>query len=185
MHSNLHQLFRSFHAEHAGRLFAYAATQGPNPEDILQEAFLELWMKLKECPELNDWCRWMKWCIKLRSIDACRRRNKKALDLANSPREPEQPDPLDSLNDDQPLPDEIVNRPDLVNLVSKAYSMMPETSGAEKQEKLLIRLLYFSGDTCPELKAVAVAMGVGESLAKKRHRTAKASLKRILRSFLD
>ena len=185
MNSNLHQRFRAFYDEHAEKLFGYASLQSRNPKDILQQAFLELWKKLCAYPELNHWDWWMRRRIKHRSIDAYDRCKISPVDIANTPHDPEKPDPLDSLEDDQPLPDEILNQPDLAGLVRKAFHLMPEQDEDQKQEKQLIRLYYFSADTCPDLKSVAAEMGIGESLAMKRHRTAKATLKKLLRSLLD
>ena len=163
----------------------YASLQSPNTKDILQQAFLELWKTLCSHPEFNNWEGWMYACIKRRSIDALRRSKTSPVDIANTPHDPDKSDPLDLLEDDQPLPDEILNQPDLAALVRKAFELMPEQDEDQKQEKQFVRLYHFSSDTFPDLKSVAAEMGIGESLAKKRHRTVKATLKRILRSLRD
>jgi DNA-directed RNA polymerase specialized sigma24 family protein len=98
--------------------------------------------------------------------------------LANDISGVENVDVIANITDEAPLPNQIVERPDLAEQVRLALNRMKN----ELQRRVL-EFVYLQAAAYPTLKEVAADMNISLDNAKKLHQRAKVALKASLRGL--
>ena len=144
--------------------------------DVAQTGFVQLFTSLSGLDLSRPIKPWLFRTIRNRCIDVIRQRRTVSLDTPA--RESEEDDglpPGDQMADIDPLPDELVERADLQQLLSAAIRRLPE------RYRDVVALRYTTDLTFGE---VATALEIPENTARIHFHRAKALLRQALRDLL-
>ncbi len=143
--------------------------QADDAADVAQEAFVQLYSNLGRIDEREPIAPWLFRVARNRCIDVIRRRRTVPLELhTDSTDDVLQIEPADH----DPLPDELVERADLQQLLSRAIADLP-SAYAE-----VVALRYAADRSFAEIAAI---LDCDEGAARVRFHRAKALLRRALR----
>jgi len=141
--------------------------QADDAADVAQDVFVQLYSHLEQIDAYEPLAPWLFRVARNRCIDLIRRRRTVPLDLAEEDHEPV---------DDDPLPEELVERADVQRLLSEAIATLP-TNYAE------VVALRYAGDR--SFAEIGTILDLDEGAARVRFHRAKALLRQHLRTFLD
>jgi RNA polymerase sigma-70 factor (ECF subfamily) len=160
------------------RLVGYARRALRDPaaaEEALQETFVRAWRSADRYDRERPLRPWLFRTIRNRCIDTIRQRRTVSLTATEEADEGETAALADRLADADPLPEELVERADLQQLLAAAIARLP----ARYREVVALR--YTTDLTFGE---VAEALGIPENTAKIHFHRAKALLRETLRGLL-
>ncbi|HEY3058623.1 MAG TPA: sigma-70 family RNA polymerase sigma factor [Chloroflexota bacterium] len=139
--------------------------QTDDAADVAQETFVQLYSNLHRLDEYEPLAPWLFRVARNRCIDVIRRRRTVPLD----------DDAEDEPLDDQPLPDELVERADIQRVLAEAIATLPQ------QYAEVVALRYAADRSFAEIGAI---LDLEEGAARVRFHRAKALLRRRLRDTL-
>jgi RNA polymerase sigma-70 factor (ECF subfamily) len=139
--------------------------------DAAQNGFVQFFLSLPDLDLDHPIKPWLFRTIRNRCIDALRQRRTVSLSTGDE----DAPHAEDQLADTDPLPDEIVERGDLQQLLSAAIRRLPD------RYRDVVALRYTTDMTFGQL---AEALGIPETTARIHFHRAKALLRKELREFL-
>ena len=167
--------FEALVRRHQSAVFNFCYRMLGQPDDaadVAQETFVQLYSHLARLDEHDPIAPWLFRVARNRCIDVIRRRRTVPLALDDDPEVPsEQVEPADQ----EPLPDELVERADLQHVLSKAIAALP----ANYAEVVALR---YAGDR--SFAEIAAILDCDEGAARVRFHRAKALLRRQLRDHL-
>ena len=140
--------------------------QADDAADVAQDVFVQLYSHLERLDEYEPLAPWLFRVARNRCIDVIRRRRTVPLDMSDDEHEPV---------DEEPLPDELVERADIQRVLAEAISALP-TSYAE-----VVALRYAADRSFAEIGAI---LDLEEGAARVRFHRAKALLRQRLRETL-
>jgi RNA polymerase sigma-70 factor (ECF subfamily) len=140
--------------------------QADDAADVAQDVFVQLYSHLDRVDEFEPLAPWLFRVARNRCIDVIRRRRTVPFDADDELQEP---------IDDDPLPDEVVERADIQRVLSEAIAALP-TRYAE-----VVALRYAADRSFAEIGAI---LDVDEGAARVRFHRAKALLREHLRQTL-
>ena len=144
--------------------------------DAAQTGFVQLYISLPGLDLARPIKPWLFRTIRNRCIDVIRQRRTVSLDAPGRESDEEETlPPGDQLTDADPLPDEVVERADLQQLLSAAIRRLPD------RYRDVVALRYTTDLTFGEL---ATALGIPENTARIHFHRAKALLREALRELL-
>ena len=141
--------------------------------DAAQSGFVQLYLSLPGLDLERPLKPWLFRTIRNRCIDALRQ--KRTVSLSSQLDDDEAPGIGDQLADADPLPQEVIERADLQQLLSAAIRRLPE------RYREVVALRYTSDMTFGEL---AEALGIPENTARIHFHRAKTLLRQALRDLL-
>ena len=142
--------------------------QAEDAADVAQEAFVQLYSHLGQLDEREPLAPWLFRVARNRCIDLIRRRRTVPLAITDDSGEPMlQHDPVD----DEPLPDELVERTDLQQILSRAIGQLPPAYAE-------VVALRYAGDR--SFAEIAEILDCDEGAARVRFHRAKSLLRRQL-----
>lgn len=142
-------------------------------EDITQEAFVRMWRNIKKFDQQKNFKTWIFSIAKNASIDFLRK--KKAIPFSEFENEEGGNAIIDTLVDPAPLPDEIIERADMVHLL---------TSALEKLSPKYRMVLFLRYNDHFTFREIAESLSEPLHTIKSRHRRALIVLKEILIEFI-
>jgi RNA polymerase sigma-70 factor (ECF subfamily) len=167
--------FEALVRRHQSAVFNFCYRMLGQPDDaadVAQETFVQLYSHLARLDEHDPLAPWLFRVARNRCIDVIRRRRTVPLALDDDPEVPsEQLEPADQ----DPLPDELVERADLQHVLSKAIAALPPNYAE-------VVALRYAGDR--SFAEIAVILDCDEGAARVRFHRAKAMLRRQLRDHL-
>ena len=147
--------------------------QRDDAADVAQETFVQLYSHLARLNEREPIAPWLFRVARNRCIDVIRRRRTVPLGSIDDDGDAVvQLEPLDT----DPLPDELVERADLQQILSSAIAGLPPAYAE-------VVALRYAGDR--SVAEIAVILECDEGAARVRFHRAKALLRRYLRLHLD
>lgn len=174
-----HDAFASLVERHQSAAFNFALRYlGDYDEasDAAQSGFVQLFTSLPSLDLSRPIKPWLFRTIRNRCIDSIRRRRTESLEATSSARDDEDPATAgDRLADADPLPDEIVERADLQQLLSAAIRRLPE------RYRDVVALRYTTDLTFSE---IAGTLDLPEATARIHFYRAKALLREALRALV-
>jgi RNA polymerase sigma-70 factor, ECF subfamily len=141
--------------------------QADDAADVAQDVFVQLYSHLAQIDAFEPLAPCLFRVARNRCIDLIRRRRTVPLDLSEDDHEP---------IDDEPLPDELVERADIQRVLADAIATLP-TSYAE-----VVALRYAGDRSFAEIGAI---LDLDEGAARVRFHRAKALLRQHLRTLID
>jgi RNA polymerase sigma factor (sigma-70 family) len=135
--------------------------------DVAQETFIQLYHNLDRLSEDEPLSPWLFRVARNRCIDIIRRRRTVPLTAPDDTEDPPGFEPVDQ----DPLPDELVERADLQQMLQAAIAHLP-TASAE-----VVALRYAADRSFAE---IAEILGCDEGTARVRFHRAKAQLRKLL-----
>ncbi|HEV7666826.1 MAG TPA: sigma-70 family RNA polymerase sigma factor [Chloroflexota bacterium] len=147
--------------------------QAEDAADVAQETFVQLYSHLDRLDVHEPLAPWLFRVARNRCIDIIRRR--RTVSLAAYDAADEHTAVIDPADED-PLPDELVERADLQRLLTRAISNLPPTYAE-------VVALRYAGDR--SFAEIALILDLDEGTARVRFHRAKALLRRSLRASLD
>ncbi|HEX8968612.1 MAG TPA: sigma-70 family RNA polymerase sigma factor [Chloroflexota bacterium] len=168
--------FEALVRRHQGGIYNFCLRllgQTEDAADVAQETFVQLYTHIGRIDEREPLAPWLYRVARNRCIDVIRRRRTVPLGGADAAddRAP-WPEPAD----DDPLPEELVERKDLQRVLSNAIAGLPP-SYAE------VVALRYAGDR--SFAEIALILDCDEGAARVRFHRAKGLLRRHLRSVVD
>jgi RNA polymerase sigma-70 factor (ECF subfamily) len=167
--------FEALVRRHQGPLYNFCLRMLGHSEDaadVAQETFVQLYSHLGRLDEREPIAPWLFRVARNRCIDVIRRRRTVPLAIGdNAAEEPVHGEPTD----EEPLPDEVVERADLQRLLANAIDALPPAYAE------VVSLRYAGERTFAE---IAQILDCEEGAARVRFHRAKALLRRHLRSEL-
>ena len=168
--------FEALVRRHQSAVFNFCYRMLGQPDDaadVAQETFVQLYSNLARLDEHEPIAPWLFRVARNRCIDVIRRRRTVPLVL-----EEDLDDPAQHLElaDQEPLPDELVERADLQHFLSNAIAGLP----ANYAEVVALR---YAGDR--SFAEIAAILNCDEGAARVRFHRAKALLRRQLRDHLS
>ena len=142
-------------------------------EDITQEVFVRMWRNIKKFDQQKNFKTWIFSIAKNASIDFLRK--KKTIPFSEFENEEGGNAIVDTLVDPAPLPDEIIERADMVHLL---------TSALEKLSPKYRMVLFLRYNDHFTFREIAESLGEPLHTIKSRHRRALIALKEILIEFI-
>jgi RNA polymerase sigma-70 factor, ECF subfamily len=143
-------------------------TQPDDAADVAQETFVQLYSNLEKLDAHEPLSPWLFRVARNRCIDIIRRRRTVPLDTTHD-------EPDDEPRDEEPLPDELVERADVQRLLAEAIATLP-AAYAE-----VVALRYAADRSFAEIGAI---LGLDEGAARVRFHRAKSLLRQRLRATL-
>jgi RNA polymerase sigma factor (sigma-70 family) len=140
--------------------------QPDDAADVVQETFVQLYSHLRRLDEREPLAPWLFRVARNRCIDLIRRRRRVAWD------EQDAEEPVD----EEPLPDELVERADLQHVLAQAIQALPPAYGE------VVALRYAADRSFAEIAAI---VGCDEGTARVRFHRAKQLLRRSLRARIE
>lgn len=141
--------------------------QRDDAADVVQETFVQLYSHLGRLDEREPLAPWLFRVARNRCIDVIRRRRTLPLANVDDSGETIEHEPVDQ----DPLPDELVERADLQELLSRAIASLPPTYAE------VVALRYAADRSFAEIAAI---LECDEGAARVRFHRAKALLRRAL-----
>ena len=163
--------FEALVLRHQGPLYNFCLRLLGRPEDagdVVQDAFIQLYNYLGRLDERDPVSPWLFRVARNRCIDVIRRR--RSVPFSDVEEGPEGSAALDPA-DEEPLPDELVERADLQQLLAEAIGALP----APYAEVVSLR---YAGDR--SFAEIAAILGCDEVAARVRFHRAKTLLRRHL-----
>jgi RNA polymerase sigma-70 factor, ECF subfamily len=168
--------FEALVRRHQGPLYNFCLRmlgQSEDAADVAQEAFVQLYSNLNRLDEREPISPWLFRVARNRCIDVIRRRRTVPLGVPDESGESTlRAEPAD----DEPLPEELAERADLQQLLSRAIAALPATYAE-------VVALRYAGDR--SFAEIAEILNCDEGAARVRFHRAKALLRRELRAFGD
>jgi RNA polymerase sigma-70 factor (ECF subfamily) len=147
--------------------------QAADAADVAQETFVQLYSHLDRFNEHEPVAPWLFRVARNRCIDVIRRRRTIPLGVLDDSGETTSiVDPAD----DDPLPEELVERADLQRVLSNAIALLPPAYAE-------VVALRYAGDR--SFAEIAIILDCDEGAARVRFHRAKALLRRHLRASID
>ncbi|MGH2354128.1 MAG: RNA polymerase sigma factor [Geminicoccales bacterium] len=143
--------------------------------DAAQQGFVQLYTALPSLDLDRPLRPWLFRTIRNRCIDMIRQRRTASLSAGRFEADDEAEPLQDQLPDPDPLPEDLVERADLQNLLVAAISRLPT------RYREVVALRYTTDLTFAE---IAAALGVPENTAKIHFHRAKARLREALRDLM-
>jgi RNA polymerase sigma-70 factor (ECF subfamily) len=145
--------------------------------EAAQQAFVQLYTALPALDLERPLRPWLFRILRNRCIDAIRQRRSASLSAGRGREEDDEPGGSlgDTLRDPDPLPEDLLERADLQNLLVAAISRLPP------RYREVVALRYTTELTFAE---IADALGIPENTAKIHFHRAKARLREALRGLI-
>ncbi|MDD5043162.1 MAG: RNA polymerase sigma factor [Patescibacteria group bacterium] len=156
-----------------GFVYYYAGTAS-DAEDITQDVFVKAWKHIKKFDQRKSFKTWIFSIAKNTAIDFLKK--KKALLFSELSDEADSNSILDTLVDPAPLPDEILERADIEQMLARAMDKLPA------KYRAVLFLYYKDGFNFREIAAV---LGEPLNTVKSRQRRALLALKKILTETVE
>jgi RNA polymerase sigma-70 factor, ECF subfamily len=167
--------FEALVRRHQSALFNFAYRmlgQRDDAADVAQETFVQLYSHLGRLDEREPIAPWLFRVARNRCIDVIRRRRTVPLQThTDADDDAQKPEPADQ----DPLPDELVERADLQQLLSRAIADLPPAYAE-------VVALRYAGDR--SFAEIASILECDEGAARVRFHRAKALLRRHLRQHM-
>lgn len=168
--------FEALVRRHQGALYNFCLRmlgQTEDAADVAQETFVQLYSNLGRLDEREPLAPWLFRVARNRCIDVIRRRRTVPLGLPDySGESMPQYEPAD----DEPLPDELAERADLQQLLSRAIAALPPVYSE-------VVALRYAGDR--SFAEIAEILDCDEGAARVRFHRAKALLRRQLHALVN
>ena len=168
--------FEALVRRHQVGIFNFCARllgQAEDAADVTQETFVQLYSHLGQLDEREPIAPWLFRVARNRCIDLIRRRRTVPLTVGDAEHESTL---LVEPADEEPLPDEILERADVQRVLAAAIADLP----APYAEVVALR---YAGDR--SFAEIATILDVEEGAARVRFHRAKALLRRHLRQTID
>lgn len=168
--------FEALVRRHQGPLYNFCLRmlgQGDDAADVAQETFVQLYSHLDRLDQQQPIAPWLFRVARNRCIDVIRRRRTVPLGMPDELGESSSS--LDPADDD-PLPEELVERADLQRVLANAIDRLPPAYAE-------VVALRYAGDR--SFAEIALILDCDEGAARVRFHRAKALLRRHLRSSCD
>ena len=167
--------FEALVRRHQGPLYNFCLRmlgQTEDAADVAQETFVQLYSNLGRLDEREPIAPWLFRVARNRCIDVIRRRRTVPLGLPDHPSQGQvQFEPAD----DEPLPEEVAERADLQQLLSRAIAALPPAYAE-------VVALRYAGDR--SFAEIADILECDEGTARVRFHRAKNLLRRQLRTLV-
>jgi RNA polymerase sigma-70 factor (ECF subfamily) len=168
--------FEALVRRHQGAIYNFCLRllgQAEDAADVAQETFVQLYSHLARLDERDPIAPWLFRVARNRCIDLIRRRRTVSLSPSDSADDAQF---LIEPIDDEPLPEELIERADLQRLLQAAISELPQAYAE-------VVALRYAGDR--SFAEIAVILECDEGAARVRFHRAKALLRRNLRARAD
>ena len=142
-------------------------------DDLAQDVFVQVYKSLPSARTDLPFKPWLYVVARNKCLDYLKK--KKPLSFSAFDRPDSAENPMDAIPDQDPLPDELVERADLQRLLRQAIEDLPE------KYKTVVAMRYASGLTFAEIGA---ALSLPENTVKTHFQRAKAALRQSLASLL-
>jgi RNA polymerase sigma factor (sigma-70 family) len=167
--------FEALVRRHQGPLYNFCLRmlgQADDAADVAQETFVQLYSHLDRLDEREPIAPWLFRVARNRCIDVIRRRRTVPLGLPDDSGETSIMEPAD----EDPLPEELVQRADLQRVLANAIALLPPAYAE-------VVALRYAGDR--SFAEIALILDCDEGAARVRFHRAKALLRRHLRASPD
>lgn len=150
--------------------FLYQFTQDKDSlDDLVQETFIKAWKNIKKFDLQKNFRTWLYAIAKNTAYDFLKK--KKTVPFSNF-FDNDGNNQLDNISEDQPLPDELLARADLVQELEKKLQKIPDNYR-------IILLMRYKDDF--SLQEIAEILNVSYNTVKSQHARALASLKKAFK----
>jgi RNA polymerase sigma factor (sigma-70 family) len=141
--------------------------------DIVQHVFIQLFTHCQELHADENLRPWLFRVARHRCLDELRRQRTTTFSQLGADAGDDGPNPLEQLVDDTPLPDDLVEREDVQQLLAQAIESLPP------KYREVVTLRYVADLSFAEIGQV---LGIPEATAKTHFHRAKPLLRAFLRS---